>query len=84
MPTPDYLYQLYNYTGLCTQRTGDTRLHEDNSEFLFTVHTAGRNRAAVGDAVTRAVRTASDETPVLIVFEQMSEAVMESFCKGHS
>jgi len=37
-----------------------------HSEFLFTVHTAGRNRAAVGDAVTGAVRTPSDETPVLI------------------
>jgi len=37
-----------------------------DSEFLFTVHTAGRNRAAVGDAVIGAVRTASDEMPVLI------------------
>jgi len=37
-----------------------------HSEFLFTVHTAGRNRAAVGDAVTGAVRTLSDEMPVLI------------------
>ena len=31
-------------------------------EFLFTVHKAGRNRAAV----TGAVRTASDEMPVLM------------------
>jgi hypothetical protein len=37
-----------------------------HSEFLFTVHTAGRNRAAVGDAVTGAVGTASDEMLVLI------------------
>lgn len=39
---------------------------------------------AVGDAVTGAVRSASDEIPVLIVFEQMSEAFVESFSKGQS
>jgi hypothetical protein len=37
-----------------------------HAQFLFIVPTAGCNQAAVGDAVTGTVNTASDEIPVLI------------------